>query len=82
MFYWDWTRLGLGLGPRRLDNPWSKTARKRHLSIINIQHIPLQDNQHPLRELGVQYRTGSVIDLAWDPEDSQEVLGLLLQGEA
>lgn len=46
------------------------------------KQMPLQDNQDPLRELGVQHRTGSVIDLARDPEDSQEVLELLLQGEA
>jgi len=71
---WGWGRGG-----------WTnhcQNLQEGHLSIINIQHIPLQDSQHPPRELGVQHRTGSVIDLAWDPEDSQEVLELLLQGEA
>jgi len=72
----------MGLGPWRLHKPWSETARKRYLSIINIQHIPLQDSQRRFRELRAQHRTGSVLDLAWHLENSQEVLEPLLLGEA
>jgi len=46
------------------------------------KEIPLRNSQHRLQELGAQHRTGSVIDLAWHPENSQEVLELLLQEEA